>query len=167
LSVLIPGRVLTRFGLGSGGLAAQHRFGARSGASVMLFGLIKLILGLFLGDTLISLLKRFPNSFLGIMALASGIELSLAAETLNSNASDISGRPMLSQEEKRDRWVTMLVTAGIMLGYRNVLYGALAGVLCTAGLKVGNEMEEWWRQFRRETLHFSSDEQRPLLAGIL
>ncbi|RPA75034.1 putative sulfate transporter [Ascobolus immersus RN42] len=152
---------------GSGGLAAQHRFGARSGASVMLFGLIKLILGLFLGDTLISLLNRFPHSFLGIMALASGIELSLAAETLNSTASDILGRARLSQEEKRDRWVTMLVTAGIMLGYRNVLYGAFAGIVCTYGLKIGNKMDEWWRRFCRERLHVSSGERRPLLAGIL
>lgn len=53
--------------IGSGGLAAQHRFGARSGASVMIFGLFKIIVSLLFGNSLTSLLQRFPKSLLGIM----------------------------------------------------------------------------------------------------
>lgn len=52
---------------GSGGLAAQHRFGARSGASVMIFGLFKVAVGLMFGNSLTSLLQKFPKSLLGIM----------------------------------------------------------------------------------------------------
>ncbi|KHN96350.1 uncharacterized protein MAM_05639 [Metarhizium album ARSEF 1941] len=60
---------------GAGGLAAQWRFGARSGASVIFLGVAKLILGLVFGDTLIGLLKSYPRSILGIMVLAAGLEL--------------------------------------------------------------------------------------------
>lgn len=55
------------YDLGSGGLAAQHRFGARSGASVMVFGLFKIIIGLVFGDSLTYALKRFPPYLLGVM----------------------------------------------------------------------------------------------------
>lgn len=53
--------------IGSGGLAAQHRFGARSGASVIVFGLFKIIVGLMFGNSLAGLLQKFPKSLLGIM----------------------------------------------------------------------------------------------------
>lgn len=53
--------------VGSGGLAAQHRFGARSGASVMIFGLFKVAVGLMFGNSLTGLLQKFPKSLLGIM----------------------------------------------------------------------------------------------------
>src|SRR5204863_5215451 len=52
---------------GSGGLAAQYRFGARSGASVILLGIAKVIIGLFFGNTLVTLLQRFPVAFLAVM----------------------------------------------------------------------------------------------------
>ncbi|KAF3058279.1 Molybdate transporter 1 [Daldinia childiae] len=38
---------------GAGGLAAQYRFGARSGASIILLGLFKMILGIVFGETLL------------------------------------------------------------------------------------------------------------------
>ncbi|KAM0567360.1 hypothetical protein ACHAPW_006884 [Verticillium nonalfalfae] len=60
---------------GAGGLAAQYRFGARSGASVVMLGLFKLLLGLFFGRSLINLLAEYPQSLLGIMVIAAGLEL--------------------------------------------------------------------------------------------
>ena len=53
--------------IGSGGLAAQYRFGARSGASVQILGLLKIAVGLLYGDSLTDLLEHFPKSLLGIM----------------------------------------------------------------------------------------------------
>lgn len=52
---------------GSGGLAGQYRFGARSGSSVQILGIFKIAVGLLFGSSLTGLLERFPKSFLGIM----------------------------------------------------------------------------------------------------
>ena len=74
---------------GSGGLAAQYRFGARSGASVILLGLLKLALGLFLGNSLVDLLARFPRALLGVMVFAAGLELAKIGTEVNWGASDL------------------------------------------------------------------------------
>jgi hypothetical protein len=44
------------------------RFGARSGASVIFLGLLKLLIGLLFGETLVDLLKRFPAKTTRAMA---------------------------------------------------------------------------------------------------
>lgn len=59
----------------SGGFAGQYRFDARSGASIIFLGMVKLFLGLFVGDTLIHLIREFPLSLLGIMVFATVLEL--------------------------------------------------------------------------------------------
>jgi hypothetical protein len=64
-------------------LAAQHRFGARSGASVIILGLLKIPLGIFFGSSLSSLLAAFPSSFLSVMIFASGMELLAVGRTVN------------------------------------------------------------------------------------
>eukprot|EP00897_Mesotaenium_endlicherianum_P003831 jgi/Mesen1/3476/ME000195S02625 len=69
---------------GAGGLAAQFRFGARSGASVAFLGGLKLLLGLLFGGSLLSLLQHFPSSLLGALLLFSGIELAMAARDQTS-----------------------------------------------------------------------------------
>lgn len=74
---------------GAGGLAAQHRFGARSGASVVLLGAAKLVLGLVLGATLTGLLGGFPRAVLGIMVIAAGLELAKVGQSLNHGAPDL------------------------------------------------------------------------------
>lgn len=132
---------------GSGGLAAQYRFGARSGASIILLGFFKLILGLVFGESLVDLLKRYPNGLLGIMVLAAGIELSKVGESLNYGARDLwevrSGefqdrgegprtkvRRALSEEERMERWMVMFFTVGGLLAFKNDGVGFLAGMLC-------------------------------------
>jgi MFS superfamily sulfate permease-like transporter len=74
---------------GSGGLAAQHRFGARSGASIIILGTFKIILGLFFGETLVGLLFWYPKSLLGIMVIAAGLELAKVGQSLNHGARDL------------------------------------------------------------------------------
>jgi MFS superfamily sulfate permease-like transporter len=75
---------------GSGSFAAQYRFGARSGASIVFLRLLKLLIGLIFGESLIDLLKRFPNALLAVVIIAAGLELAGVGESLNtSRARDI------------------------------------------------------------------------------
>ncbi|KAJ3152944.1 hypothetical protein HDU86_005399 [Geranomyces michiganensis] len=60
---------------GSGGLAAQYRFGARTGTSMYVLGAIKLVLGLVFGSSLLALIQYIPFSILGVMLVAAGFEI--------------------------------------------------------------------------------------------
>ena len=60
---------------GAGGLAAQHRFGARTGTAVILLGAAKLAVAVAFGDSVTTLAERFPDTILGVMLLASALEL--------------------------------------------------------------------------------------------
>src|ERR1700738_4032959 len=62
---------------GSGGFAANYRFGARSGSSSIFFGIFKLTLGLFFSHNgvLTHILSFFPKSILGVMLFFAGFEL--------------------------------------------------------------------------------------------
>jgi len=52
---------------GSGGLASQYAFGARTGGSMILEGLLEIFLGLFLSETLFLIFTAFPKAILGAM----------------------------------------------------------------------------------------------------
>ena len=54
---------------GSGGLAAQYAFGARTGGSMILEGIMELILGLFFSETLLLFFTEFPQAILGAMLI--------------------------------------------------------------------------------------------------
>ncbi|KAJ6088703.1 hypothetical protein N7486_009964 [Penicillium sp. IBT 16267x] len=143
---------------GSGGLAAQHRFGARSGASVIFLGVLKLIIGLLFGETLVDLLKRFPAAFLGVMVIAAGLELVSVGESLNTSAArdighTVSGMvgipeqhigPVLTDEERKRRWTVMMVTVGLLVGFKNDAVGFIAGMLC----HMAYELPTWWEKAR-------------------
>ena len=64
---------------GSGGLAGQHRFGARTGGSVVILGVAKVVIALVFGTAVISVLSAYPSSVLGILLIFSGLELTLPA----------------------------------------------------------------------------------------
>ncbi|KAJ3473195.1 hypothetical protein NLG97_g10459 [Lecanicillium saksenae] len=130
---------------GSGGLAGQYRFGARSGASVIFLGLVKIILGLFFGSTLLGLLGQYPKSLLGIMVFAAGLELAKVGHSLNQGARDLwqessdlnEGSSVItrrlrnpSEEERMERWTVMLTTTACMLAFKNDAVGFVAGLLC-------------------------------------
>jgi hypothetical protein len=132
---------------GSGGLAAQYRFGARSGASIMLLGLFKLVLGLVFGESLADLLKYFPKSMLAVMVIAAGLELASVGESLNTpRARDVKKREQsrgahgaaeisasssssLDDAERKRRWTVMLITIAGIVAFRNDAIGFIAGML--------------------------------------
>jgi hypothetical protein len=54
---------------GSGGLMSQYAFGARTGGSMILEGIMELILGLFFSDALLHIFQNFPMAILGAMLI--------------------------------------------------------------------------------------------------
>lgn len=154
---------------GSGGLAAQYRFGARSGASIIFLGIFKVLLGLFFGETLLKLLGRYPKSLLGIMVLAAGLELAKVGESLNHGARDLwessesrfdgeelgeggsSGLKVhrnVSDEERKERWTVMMITVGTLVACKNDAVGFSAGMLSHWAFKAfkiwgTTERNEW------------------------
>ncbi len=96
---------------GSGGLAGQYRFGARTGGSVVMLGVGKMLVGLFFGGSAIWLLTEYPMSVLGVMLLFAGIELA---------------RPATDQK-KMEQIVVLVVTAIGILAV-NTLVGFIAGL---------------------------------------
>lgn len=67
---------------GSGGLAAQYRFGARTGGSVLMLGGLKIAVGLCFGGILVNVLGSYPSAILGPMLFLAGIELGRASRDL-------------------------------------------------------------------------------------
>ena len=60
---------------GAGGLAGQYYFGARTGGTNIIEGVIEISLGLFLANSIASLFSLFPQSIIGAMMLLVGIQL--------------------------------------------------------------------------------------------
>ena len=157
---------------GSGGLAGQYRFGARSGASIIILGSVKLLLGLVAGDRIVPLLQQFPKSLLGIMVIAAGVELAKVGRNLDDgdagcgssnmprgdlwqraereNQDQVSGAQMsnnkrqISEQESADKWVVMLVTVAGCLAFKNDAVGFLAGLLWHWGL----QLPRWYQRTR-------------------
>lgn len=95
---------------GVGGLAGQYYFGARTGGTNIMEGLIEIGLGLFLAGSIAELFDVFPESILGAMLLMVGIQLTKFATDIK-----LSEGPM------------MVLTAGISLA-ANMAIGFVAAV---------------------------------------
>jgi hypothetical protein len=111
---------------GSGGLAAQYKFGARTGLAPVLLGGMKLVLALLFGSSLLQLLQHFPAPLLGALLLISGLELAASAR----------------KETQQRGYVFMLLTAASILGLRNTAVGFAVGM----GAYVGGLAHSWARQ---------------------
>ena len=145
---------------GSGGLAAQYRFGARSGSSIIFLGIFKLLLGLIFGNSLTGLLDKFPTALLTVMVIAAGLELVSVGESLNSTtrARDLKQESIttINENESKERWTVMMVTAGLLLAFKNDAIGFLAGLLCHYSYLIAHRLD-------RRIDDGAHDEQRPLL----
>lgn len=110
---------------GAGGLAAQYRFGARTGGSVVMLGIAKMTLGLLFGGSLLIWMQRFPQSVLGVLLLFSGLELALVCR----------------DQHARVDFFVMVLTAGACMA-TNTAVGFVLGYVVAALL--------FWGVFRIE-----------------
>jgi MFS superfamily sulfate permease-like transporter len=97
---------------GAGGLAGQYYFGARTGGTNILEGLIEISMGLFLANSIAGLFAVFPMAIVGAMMFLVGIELTKFAKDIRLNQDLI---PMA---------VTVIVSL-----VTNMAYGFLVGLV--------------------------------------
>ncbi|MCH8865155.1 MAG: putative sulfate/molybdate transporter, partial [Chloroflexi bacterium] len=76
---------------GAGGLAGQYYFGARTGGTNIIEGIIEISLGLFLAGSIATLFALFPESIIGAMLLLVGIQLTGFARDIKSRELPIMG----------------------------------------------------------------------------
>ena len=96
---------------GSGGLAGQYHFGARTGGSMVMLGVAKMLAGIFLGGLVLSYLAFFPGSILGLLLVFAGVELAL---------------PIVDQRSREKLLVVLITAVGILAV--NTAVGFLAGI---------------------------------------
>ena len=97
---------------GAGGMAGHIRFGARTGGALVILGLIVLLTGLFLSDSVALLLQIFPRPILGVILFFAGVELSLVVQDVKL---------------KKENLFVLIVTAGTAMWNMGVAY--LAGLI--------------------------------------
>jgi len=103
---------------GAGGMAGHIRFGARTGGALVILGVIVLMTGLFLSDSVTLLFQFFPRPILGVILFFAGIELALVVKDIKM---------------KRQHLFVLLVTAGTAMWNMGVAY--LAGLLLYYGIQ--------------------------------
>jgi MFS superfamily sulfate permease-like transporter len=64
---------------GAGGMAGHVRFGARTGGATVILGTILLALAIFLGGSVATLLRMFPEPILGVILFLTGAQLALGS----------------------------------------------------------------------------------------
>ena len=108
---------------GSGGLAAQYHFGARTGGSLVMLGIFKLVVGTLFGTAAAIVVYAYPRSFLGVLLVFAGLELALNAR---------------HQTDKRGFTVLLLTASGAVA--INTLVGFLIGIVVhlTSSRRAGN-----------------------------
>ncbi len=103
---------------GAGGMAGHIRFGARTGGALVILGVIVLLTGLFLSDSVALLFEFFPRSILGVILFFAGVELALVVKDVKL---------------KKQNLFVLLITAGTAMWNMGVAY--LAGLLLYYGLR--------------------------------
>ncbi|MHB8091228.1 MAG: putative sulfate/molybdate transporter [Syntrophales bacterium] len=103
---------------GAGGMAGHIRFGARTGGALVILGVIVLLTGLFLSDSVSLIFQVFPRSILGVILFFAGVELALVIKDIRL---------------KKDNLFVLIVTAGTSMWNMGVAY--LAGLLLYYGLQ--------------------------------
>ncbi|GAB2461555.1 hypothetical protein GCM10011375_12800 [Hymenobacter qilianensis] len=109
---------------GSGGLVGHHAFGARSGGSVILYGGLFLVMGLFFSQGFAQIVQIFPLPILGILLLFESLTLAALIRDLTGSRADLL--------------VALLV--GLLCG--GLPYGYLVGLVI--GTAVYYAMQRGW-----------------------
>ena len=103
---------------GAGGMAGHIRFGARTGGALVILGLIVLLTGLLLSDSVALLFQVFPRPILGVILFFAGVELALVVRDIKL---------------KKQNLFVLLVTTGTAMWNMGVAY--LAGLILYYGLQ--------------------------------
>ena len=117
---------------GAGGLAGQHKLGARHGASIVFLGMLKMILALFLSPYILPLLDAIPKAILGVLLMIAALELATTGWRVLNDSSSVRW--------KMDAMVS-LTTAMVILGLHKTHYGAMAGLLVHG--VYGDGVQQW------------------------
>jgi hypothetical protein len=113
---------------GSGGMAGHYAFGARTGGSVILYGLFYLVLGLFFSAGFAAVVEIFPKPVLGVLLLVEALALLVLLRDLVGEASEL--------------WLALLVALIASM----VPYGYLVGMVVGTGL--ASMLRRGWRAGR-------------------
>ncbi len=97
---------------GSGGLMAQYAFGARTGGSMILEGVMELILGLFFSEALLLLFTEFPMAILGAMLIYTAFLLG-----------------KIAFREFNIKTIPIILTSAIICFFINIAIGFLIGLI--------------------------------------
>jgi len=105
---------------GAGGLAGQHKMGARHGTSVVLLGVFQVILALVGGTALVSFWESIPVSILSILLVLAGHELTCTGFVSVHDSQEAVYKKEIG---------TALITTAIIVGLHKTHYGALCGIV--------------------------------------
>jgi len=100
---------------GSGGLAAQSRFGAKTNGSILFLGATKVLIAVVLGASIVPLISAFPESLLGVLLIVAGIEL---------------GSAVKDQRELRNI-LTILILVGVSFVFNSLTSGFLLALVAS------------------------------------
>jgi MFS superfamily sulfate permease-like transporter len=105
---------------GAGGMAGHVKFGARTGGSSVMLGVVLTVLALFFAGSVGTLFQLFPPAVLGVILFIAGAELALSSRD--------------PAAEKEDRFVVIATAAFAVLHVGvAVLFGILAHVAAKRG----------------------------------
>jgi MFS superfamily sulfate permease-like transporter len=105
---------------GAGGMAGHVRFGARTGGSLVMLGVVMMGLALFFSSSVGLLFQIFPKAILGVILFFAGAELAVTTKDIGSKKEDV---------------YVMLVVAGFAMWNMGAAF--LAGVLLHQALRRG------------------------------
>ena len=74
---------------GAGGLAGHYAFGARTGGSVIIYGAMYLILGLFFSQSFNEIINAFPLPILGVILLFESLSLMILIKDIASSKTEL------------------------------------------------------------------------------
>jgi hypothetical protein len=110
---------------GAGGLAGQYYFGARTGGTNIIEGLIEISLGLFLAGSIATLFALFPQAIIGAMLLLVGVQLT-------GFVSDI----------RKNELIVMALTVGVSLA-TNMAIGFVIAIIAYHSLRKSKVMAKY------------------------
>lgn len=108
---------------GSGGMAGHYAFGGRTGGSVVIYGMMYLVAGLFFGSGFQIVIQIFPLPILGVLLFFEAITLLSLLRDLTGQMTDFLLAVMVG-----------VIASSVPYGY---LVGLLVGLLCYHPMRRG------------------------------